>query len=81
MNKPHELWRGEVCKRCGGPNHIGYHLEDDIWNEVSEGYNILCINCLDVLATDKGIDWYPHLIQDEYKQTLYPVSTLMWENY
>lgn len=69
-------WRGEICKRCYKPNHIGYELENLIWREISENsYNILCIPCLDELATDKRIDWVSHLIGE-----LYPCSTVCWDS-
>lgn len=83
------VWRGEVCKKCWQPNHIGYHLDDHIWKQVSieigYRYTILCIPCLDELAIKKGIDWVQHLsyrhnTSGEKMYELYPCSTIGWND-
>ena len=69
-------WRGEICKCCLRPNFVGFELDDKAWSEIVEGrWNILCIPCLDSLATAKGIDWTKHLVGD-----LYPCSSVGWSD-
>lgn len=74
-------WRGEVCKKCGKANFVGYDLEDDAWYRITKGfYNILCIPCLDELATKQGIDWTRYLeVEPCGCPMLFPCSTVGWE--
>lgn len=59
-------WAGEVCKKCGHRNNVGFHVDDDTWLKVSfrfideetkksEYYSLLCLTCFDKQAELKNI--------------------------
>jgi hypothetical protein len=49
----------ERCKCCHRYSPLGFHIPDDIWEAVTADtdFNVLCIMCLDRLATERGIAW------------------------
>lgn len=41
-------WRGEICKRCGRRNCIGFRVLDAIWSAViRDRWNVVCPSCFD----------------------------------
>lgn len=60
-------WRGEICKRCGRRNCVGFDLSEETWNAVVHGrWNVLCTTCFDEEAEAAGVEyrfgevWPPH---------------------
>lgn len=55
------IWLSERCKssRCKGRrNCVGFHVDDDVWMAVVGDENaILCPQCFDELAQEKGIKY------------------------
>lgn len=65
-------WRGEVCKRCGRHNPVGFSVPDSTWElVVAERWALVCLACFDELAAPKLVQW-ENVVQ------LYPVSTETW---
>ena len=51
-------WPGEVCKRCGRRNVIGFRVDDDVWMAVvGDPDAVWCAQCFDVEAQAKGIEY------------------------
>jgi hypothetical protein len=48
-------WDGETCQQCNAAYREVWWAPDDVWNEVSGDYNLLCPGCFDQLAREKGI--------------------------
>ena len=73
------MWRGEVCKRCGRRNVIGFVVDDAVWTAVAADFPfpsgaapVLCPACFDELAETKGV---------RYKfKSVYPVTWADWED-
>ena len=58
MYVKYSMWLGEVCKRCNKRNCVGYILNNELWEKITENkYSILCLFCLDELAQVKLIDY------------------------
>lgn len=52
-------WQGEVCKRCGKRNVIGYSVSDEIWEQVVKGrWNVLCPACFDEEAEIEEVSYF-----------------------
>jgi len=67
-------WPGEVCKRCGRRNCVGFIVPDETWARVSQGrWNVLCTTCFDEEAQAAGVRYC--LEQWE----VYPVTWSDWE--
>ena len=45
----------EFCKDCGARQPIVWHATDDLWDRISGDKNVLCPNCFDKRADQKGI--------------------------
>lgn len=45
----------EFCKKCGVKQPLVWSASDELWNRVSGDYNVLCPNCFNTIATQKGI--------------------------
>ena len=45
----------ETCKRCGKDYRIIYSGSDNLWENISEKYNLLCLDCFITLANKNGI--------------------------
>ena len=55
-------WEAERCKICGQPNHFGFMIPDQLWEQlIPQGINIVCLNCLDNLAVAAGVEYAEHL--------------------
>lgn len=66
------MWRGEVCKRCGRRNCVGFRVSDTIWNAVvKDRWNVLCTTCFDEEAEAARIRYV-------FLET-YPVTWNSWE--
>lgn len=49
-------WPGEVCKRCGRRNCVGFNVPEDTWAAVVRGrWRVLCPTCFDEEAQEAGI--------------------------
>jgi hypothetical protein len=64
-------WSGELCKRCGRRNCVGFQVSDSIWSAVVRGrWNVLCTACFDEEA---------ELVNVTYCfDAVWPVSWSMW---
>ena len=52
------IWRGEVCKRCGRRNCVGFAVPDETWAAVVRGrWNVLCTTCFDEEAEAAGVEY------------------------
>jgi hypothetical protein len=52
------LWHGEVCKRCGRRNCVGFEVCDRVWETVTRGrWNVLCTTCFDEEAETAGVPY------------------------
>lgn len=70
-------WPGEVCKRCGRRNTVGYTVPDELWAKVvGEPGTIRCLTCFDEEAQAKGIRYAGAVI---CASEFYPVSWCDWE--
>jgi len=52
------------CSICGCRVDFDYIVDDFLWNEVvpkQHKLNVVCLNCLDVLATEKGENVCEHI--------------------
>lgn len=66
-------WQGEVCKRCGRRNCVGFNVDDGTWSAVVRGlFTTLCTTCFDELAEESGISYI-------YEQ-VYAVSWSDWRD-
>lgn len=67
------MWQGEVCKRCGRRNCIGFEVTSETWQRVVRGeFNVLCTTCFDELAEARGVAYS--------FQSVWPVSWSQWQN-
>lgn len=58
----------EFCKKCGVRQPLVWHAADEIWEEVSGQYGVLCPSCFDERADKQGIllVWKPTVeVRDE----------------
>jgi len=44
-----------ICEACGERYPEVWWAKDDLWEQVSEGYDLLCPRCFDIFAEMKGI--------------------------
>lgn len=52
------------CSVCHRQGFFDYHVDDDFWEEVAPKeykLDVICLPCLDGLATRKGLDVASHL--------------------
>lgn len=64
-------WLHEICKVCGRKNVAGFRVTNEMWKRVTgKTTGVLCINCFDDLAAEKGIDWTEEPIE------FYTISTV-----
>lgn len=55
---------GQTCKSCGRRDNFNFHVPDDLWRLVVPEHLsglVVCLSCFDEFATEKGIDYSPHL--------------------
>jgi hypothetical protein len=51
-------WPGEICKRCGRRNCVGFALPEETWKAVVRGrWNVLCTTCFDEEAEAAGVEY------------------------
>lgn len=56
-----DKWQGEICKRCGRRNNVGFRVSDDIWDKVvGNSGSVWCLQCFDQEAQRKGIKYKVH---------------------
>jgi len=54
------MYEGQVCKVCGRPDMVYYHLPDELWAAIVPGRyrnRVVCLSCLDSFAVEKKIDY------------------------
>jgi hypothetical protein len=52
------------CSLCGCRVDFDYHVDDTFWNMIvpkEHHLNVVCLNCLDVMATQKGENIGEHI--------------------
>ena len=52
------------CSLCGNVPHFDYRVDDKFWNKIvhkSISLGVVCLSCLDKLATDVGLDVADHI--------------------
>ena len=64
-------WIGSVsdgltlpCKICGNYTNFDYKVTDNIWSVIVDSKiktNVICLSCLDRIATEKKIDISEHI--------------------
>lgn len=65
MKEKRRIMSREVCSCCDGESAVGFSVPDDIWEEVSDGYNVLCLDCFirradrHLVPWDKDIKFFP----------------------
>lgn len=70
LRTPERIPHREICGLCHRVSPIGFHVPDEIWQEVvhhSRLQDIHCLTCFIERADEKLIDWDKHI-------TFYPVS-------
>lgn len=51
-------WPGEICKKCGRRNNVGFKVSDDVWEKVVGDHMVIwCPFCFDSEAQIKGIKY------------------------
>lgn len=59
LNK--DRWTGEICKKCGRRNNVGFRVSDDVWDSVAgDQETVWCLQCFDEEAQRKGIKYKVH---------------------
>jgi len=57
------------CRICGKVPKFDYRVDDAFWKRVVDKKDrtwVICLPCLDKLASDKGLDVAKHLIDVQY---------------
>lgn len=44
-----------ACERCGRRDGLDAVAADELWSQISEGRNLLCLWCMDAIAHEKGL--------------------------
>lgn len=54
----------EYCHRCGVEQPLVWHVDDTLWQEVADDWDVLCPKCFDELAAAKGhfMRWTPNVL-------------------
>jgi hypothetical protein len=55
-----------ACQRCGGSHEVAWLAEDFLWERIRSSFDILCMDCFDALARQKGklLLWSPERIME-----------------
>jgi hypothetical protein len=69
-------WPGEMCRRCGKRNTVGFTVSDELWTKVvGDPHTVRCLTCFDEEAQEKGVRYTGQDILE-----FYPVSWSDWED-
>jgi len=72
-----QRWPGEVCKRCGRRNTVGFVVNDVLWSKVvGDPDTIRCLICFDEEAQKRGVRYTGSDIIE-----MYPVSWSDWDEF
>jgi len=74
--RPRARWIGGVsqgiilpCRICGKGLTFDFKVNDSFWEQVvdkKDRRNVICLYCLDILSSKKGLDVAKHLIVIQY---------------
>jgi len=57
------------CRKCKRVPKFDYKVDDEFWRMVvdqKDRVHVICLPCLDKMATKKGLDLAPHLIDVQF---------------